>query len=193
MTPPVDLTRPRPPFPYDYLPSLPSFDLASTDLHEGEPMPDLHTATGGNVSPQLSWSGAPTGTRSYALTCFDPDAPTPAGFWHWVLIDLDPALTGLPQGAGTSDLMLDGAAMHLRNDAGTHAWYGPQPPAGDGPHRYVLALHALDVDSLDLDDDTPASAAAFQMAQHALARALLTTTYAVASPSGDGPYLRGDL
>lgn len=188
-----DLPRTRPPFPYDFLPALPTFTLTSPDLAEGQTVPAALTALGENRSPALEWSGAPEETRSYVLTCFDPDAPTPAGFWHWIIIDLPSHATSLEAGAGTSDLMLEGAAMHIRNDAGTHAWYGPRPPAGDGPHRYIFALHALDVDTLDVDDETPASAVAFQVATHALARALLTVTYATPGDPDVAPFLQGEL
>ena len=78
----ADLIRRRPPFPYDHLPRVTSFSLASDDLREGEEMDLRLTAIGDNISPELHWSGAPQGTRSFVVSCFDPDAPSPAGFWH---------------------------------------------------------------------------------------------------------------
>lgn len=189
----ADLSRPRPPFPYDHLPRVTSFSLASEDLREGEEMDLRLTAIGDNVSPELHWSGAPEGTRSFVVSCFDPDAPSPAGFWHWTVVDLDASVTCLPQGAGESDLQLDGAAFHVRNDAGTHAWSGPFPPAGDGPHRYVFAVHALDVDTLGLDDEASASAVACQVSRHSLARAVLTATYTVAGSPQAAAFLEGEL
>lgn len=189
----ADLTRPRSPFPYDFLPTVPTFTLTSPDMRAGEDMGERFTGLADNISPALQWSGAPEDTRSFAVTCFDPDAPGPAGFWHWGIVDLDATVTSLPQGIGESDLQLDGAAFHLRNDSGTHSWCGPYPPAGDGPHRYIFAVHALDVDTLDVADDTPLSAVACQLSRHTLARALLTVTYAVADPQRATPFLQGDL
>ena len=85
----ADLTRPRPPFPYDLLPPLPAFTLESGDIVEGERIADRFTALGENLSPELHWSGFPQETRSFVVSCFDPDAPTPSGWWHWMVQDLD--------------------------------------------------------------------------------------------------------
>lgn len=186
----ANLRRPRTTLPYDRLPEVPSFTLTSPDLVEGQRVPEHLTANGGNTSPELSWSGAPQGTRSFAVTCFDPDAPTPSGYWHWTVVDLDADATGLPADAGQSDLQLDGAAFHVRNDAGTHAWFGPCPPAGDGEHRYVLAVHALDVDTLEVDDEATPGGVAFNIALHTLGRALLTVTYSTPGPAGDEPFIQ---
>lgn len=173
----MDLTRPIAPNPYELLPATPTFELRSDDLKDGQPMPALHTAADGNVSPHLTWSGFPEGTKAFAVTCFDPDAPTPAGFWHWTVLDLDATTTELPQGAGESDLALSGAAFHLRNDGGDHAYMGAAPPRGDHVHRYIFAVHALDVDTLDLDEDASATKASFTALFHTLARAYLTVTF----------------
>lgn len=186
----ADLSRPRPPAPYDYLPSVPSFTLTSPDIAEGQPIPDAFTGLHDNISPALSWSGFPEGTRSFVVSCFDPDAPTPSGWWHWMIVDLDASVTHLPQGAGASDLQLDGAAFHLAGDSGDHAWFGPYPPAGDGDHRYIFAVSALDVDTLGIDDETSPSAAAFQLASHCTARALLTATYRVPGEPGAPAFLK---
>ena len=83
----ADLTRPRPPFPYDLLPPLPAFTLESGDIVEGERIADRFTALGENLSPELHWSGFPQETRSFVVSCFDPDAPTPSGWWHWMVQD----------------------------------------------------------------------------------------------------------
>ena len=123
-----DLTRPRPPFPYDLLPPLPSFTLESEDVAEGERIADRFTAPDENISPELHWSGFPRATRSFVVSCFDPDAPTPSGWWHWTVQDLDVSVTSLPRGAGESDLRLEGAAFHAATDSGSHAWFGPYPP-----------------------------------------------------------------
>ena len=175
MTP--DLSRPRATPPYDILPAVPSFSLTSEDLADGERMGDRFTAIHENLSPGLRWSGAPAGTRSFVVSCFDPDAPTPSGWWHWTVQDLDVSVTSLPRGTGESDLRLEGAAFHAANDSGSHAWFGPYPPDGDGDHRYVFAVHALDVDTLGLDDDATPTMAAFTALGHTLARADLTVTF----------------
>jgi Raf kinase inhibitor-like YbhB/YbcL family protein len=173
----MDLTRPPAPDPYSLLPQVPSFTLTSDDVAEGETTADTHVLAGGNRSPHLRWSGFPRGTRSFLLNCFDPDAPTPAGYWHWTVVDLDVAQTELEQGAGESDITLPGAAFHVRTDGGDHAYEGMAPPAGDGPHRYVFAVHALDVDTLGLEPDHSPTKAAFTALFHTLARATLTPVY----------------
>ncbi|SPT52427.1 putative kinase inhibitor protein [Actinomyces bovis] len=178
------LSRPRSPFPYDLLPALPTFTLSSTDLRESERVADCFTALHENISPALSWSGFPEETRSFVVSCIDPDAPTPSGWWHWTIVDLDASITSLAQGAGESDLMLEGAAFHVRNDSGAHGWSGPYPPTDDGDHRYVFAVHALDVETLGLDDEANPGTVAFHVSMHALARALLTVTYSVSSSQG---------
>ena len=185
MTP--DLSRPRATPPYDILPAVPSFSLTSEDLADGERMGDRFTAIHENLSPGLRWSGAPAGTRSFVVSCFDPDAPSPSGWWHWTVVDLPASAAGLPRGAGESDDGLAAPAFHVRNDAGTRAWYGPYPPAGDGDHRYVFAVHALDVDTLGLDGSASAAAVACQVSFHALGRALLTATYSV--PGDRAPFI----
>lgn len=174
----MDLTRPTAPDPYDLLPKFPAFTLTSTDLVDGEPMPILHTADGNNVSPQLSWSGFPPETQGFVLTCFDPDAPTPAGYWHWGVSDLDSDTTSLDQDAGRSDLFLPGAASHVRNDASEFTYVGAAPPRGDHVHRYIFVVHALDIPSLGLPpDEITATALAFNTLFHTIATARLTVTY----------------
>ena len=173
----MNLTRPIAPEPYGMLPSVPDFTVTSTDIRDGADLPAAQTADGGSVSPQLSWSGFPPQTKSFAVSCFDPDAPTPAGFWHWTILDIPAETTELDTGVGESDLHLDGAAFHLKNDGGEHAYAGAAPPPGDHVHRYIYAVHALDVDTLDLDDAATPTKAAFTMLGHTLARATITGTY----------------
>ncbi|WP_067780846.1 YbhB/YbcL family Raf kinase inhibitor-like protein [Actinomyces vulturis] len=175
----MNITRPQAPFPYDLMPQVPSFTLTSPDLTDGQPMDSRFTQIHDNLSPALEWNGFPEETQSFVVSCFDPDAPTPSGWWHWTVLDIPVTMTRLEQGAGTSDLTLEGPAFHLRNDSREWAWSGPYPPAGDGPHRYVFAVHALDVESLELDDETPATEAAAHISFHCLARAILTATYEV--------------
>ena len=173
----MDLTtRPSARAPYEGM-GVPSFSLTSYTLTDGGTMPASATAEGGSRSPHLAWSGAPGGTRSFMITCFDPDAPVPAGWWHWAVLDLPASSSCLEEGVGRSDLELDGPAFHLRGDTGDASYFGAAPPPGDRPHRYVFSVHALNVDTLGLDDDATPTMAAFTALGHTLARADLTVTF----------------
>jgi Raf kinase inhibitor-like YbhB/YbcL family protein len=173
----------RPPLPYDFLPAVPSFSLRSDDVADGEMMSSKQVynsfgMTGENVSPALSWSGFPPETKSFAVTCYDPDAPTGSGFWHWVLLGVPASVTSLPAGAGSaSGAGRPAGAFHVRNDYGTKDFGGAAPPAGDPPHRYVFAVHALDVESLDLDDTVTPAVAGFNLRFHTIARAVLIPVF----------------
>ena len=124
----MSLDRPVSPDPYDLLPAVPSFDVTSEDVSDGQPLKDDQVAAEGNTSPQLSWSGAPEGTKSFTVTCFDPDAPTPSGFWHWVLVDLPADVTSLDTGAGAEGADLPGNAFMCRNDGGSRRSWAQRPP-----------------------------------------------------------------
>jgi Raf kinase inhibitor-like YbhB/YbcL family protein len=171
------LDRPTAPLPYDLLPPTASFTVTSTDVTEGTQMDikTAHDSAGGqNLSPQLSWSGAPEGTRSYMVTCFDPDAPTPSGFWHWTVVDIPASVTELATGAGSSDASLPEGAFHVRDDFGLRQWDGAAPPPGDPiVHRYVFAVHALDVEKLDITEDVSPAFVGFNLAFHTLARGVI--------------------
>ncbi|GAA2247497.1 YbhB/YbcL family Raf kinase inhibitor-like protein [Rarobacter faecitabidus] len=173
----MNLDRPQAPAPYSILPTAAPFGVRSDDFADGERLDRVHSGDGENLSPHLAWWGFPPETLSFYITAFDPDAPVPAGWWHWTVIDIAPETTELPRGAGQSDLELPGASFHLRNDGGGHAYSGPTPPAGDRAHRYYFAINALNVDTLDLDDDATATLAAFTALEHTIARAVIMGTY----------------
>lgn len=171
------LDRPLAPDPYELLPKVPSFSVVSSDIRDGARLAEAHTHAGGDHSPQLGWSGFPAETRSFTVTCFDPDAPTPSGFWHWVLVDLPADTTELGTGAGSVGARLPGSAFQLRNDAGTSGYFGSAPPAGDREHRYYFAVHAVDTERLGVDPDASPARVAFNLAFHTLARALIVPTF----------------
>ena len=164
------------PDPYAPLKDLPSFTLTSSDFSNGDKISELHIG-GSDISPQLSWSGLPEGTQSLAVTCFDPDAPTLSGYWHWAVFNIPADVTELPTGAGsTTNAGIDGA-ITLRNDAGMTAYFGPQPPAGHAPHRYLFAVDAVDVEKLDIDPNASPTVLSFNLHFHSLGRAILWGWY----------------
>src|SRR5437870_10832773 len=148
---------PRPPLPYDFLPPAPTLTVTSDDIADGKPVPNAHLAdimgmTGDNLSPQLRWADAPPDTQSFAVTCFDPDAPTGSGFWHWVVFDIPADVTELRRGAGSGEMNgLPKGAIHARNDTGAACYVGAAPPPGHGEHRYVFTVYALGIPTLGLD------------------------------------------
>ena len=173
----MSIERPVSPDPYDLLPPTASFTVTSADVTDGQPLKDDQVAALGNTSPQLSWEGAPEGTRSYVVTCFDPDAPTPSGFWHWVLVDLPAEVTSLDTGAGAEGATLPGSAFMCRNDGGGKAFMGAAPPEGDQVHRYYFVVHAVGQDSLGVDSDASPAVVSFNLAFKTLGRAIITGTY----------------
>ena len=167
--------------PYADLPQVGSFSLTSSDLTDGgqlgpPQLSGIFGAGGEDVSPQLSWTGFPEETKSFAVTCYDPDAPTGSGFWHWVLFDIPATVTELPAGAGNGK-GLPAGAIHARNDYGTNDFGGAAPPPGDGPHRYVFTVYAVDIESLGLDSSASPAYVGFNLRFHALARASLIAEY----------------
>jgi hypothetical protein len=156
---------------------VPALRVWSDAFEDGGTLPPAHTLRGGNTSPQLSWRGAPAGTRSYAVTCFDPDAPG-AGFWHWAVLGIPPEVTDLPAGAGDQGgAGLPEGAFHVRNDFGREDYGGAAPPRGDAPHRYVFAVQALDTAHLRLPRSAGPGDALSAAAPHTLARGEVVARY----------------
>lgn len=169
--------------PYARHPEVPSFAATSITVSDGSAwgeaqMSGIFGVPGGkDVSPQLAWSGAPEGTKSFAVTVYDPDAPTGSGFWHWAVANIRANTTQLPEGAGddTASGLPDGAIQY-RNDAGLARFLGAAPPAGHGPHRYFIVVHAIDVEDLAVPADASCALLGFNLFGHTLARAVMVVT-----------------
>ena len=162
------------------LPRVPAFELTSPDFAQGETLPQwarsgIAGAGGEDRSPTLHWDGAPSGTRSFALPVYDPDAPTGSGWWHWAVYDLPATVTSLPAGAGDPDAgLLPPGAVTLPNELRLPRFLGAAPPAGHGEHRYVFTLSALDTERLDIPEGSTPAVLGFHLREHIVARAQLT-------------------
>lgn len=169
--------------PYEDLPKVPSFEVTSTDVRDGEKLSLPHVsrilgAGGDDISPRLSWHGFPAGTKSFAVTMYDPDAPTASGFWHWAVVDIPANVTELPRGAGDeSGSGLPSGAFQLRTDASLARYIGAAPPAGHGKHHYYVVVHAVDVESLGLDKNATPAVLGFNLFFHTLGRAMIVPWY----------------
>ncbi len=169
--------------PFARLPEAATFTVTSTTVTDGAALATpqysgvFGVPGGQDVSPQLSWSGAPEGTKSYAVTVYDPDAPTGSGFWHWAVANIPATTTELPEGAGTPDgQALPAGALQLPNDARAAQYIGAAPPAGHGEHRYFITVHALDVEDIGVDSASTPAFLGFSMASHILGRATMVVT-----------------
>jgi Raf kinase inhibitor-like YbhB/YbcL family protein len=167
--------------PYAQLSDVPTFQLSSNTVTDGQPLPlaqwsaMLGVPGGGDVSPHLAWTGFPPETTSFVVTMYDPQAPTGSGFWHWAVADIPASVTELSEGAGASGgERLSEDAFQLGGDAGAKQYVGGAPPAGTGKtHNYYITVSALDIDKTGLDDTASAAYLGFAISGHTLARATI--------------------
>ncbi|WP_374349361.1 YbhB/YbcL family Raf kinase inhibitor-like protein [Chitinimonas sp.] len=159
------------------------FTVSSPDITNGGQLKSAQVfngfgCEGGNIAPALSWSGEPAGTRSFAVTVYDPDAPTGSGWWHWQAVNLPATTHALPAGSGQkTGPALPAGAMQTRNDYGQAEFGGACPPKGDKPHRYIVTVWALKVDKLDLPADASAALVGYNLNANALDKAVMTAKY----------------
>lgn len=159
------------------------FTLASPDLAKNGRISDAHVfnsfgCSGQNISPTLRWEGAPAGTKSFAITAYDPDAPTGSGWWHWVVYDIPASVSSLAAGAGNaSGSALPAGAAQGTTDFGAKAYGGPCPPAGDKPHRYIFAVYALKIPHIDVPANATAAMIGFNIHGNALGSSSFTARY----------------
>ena len=160
-----------------------SLTLSSEDIVEGGLMPQAQEfngfgCSGANQSPQLKWSGAPVGTKSFAVTAYDPDAPSGSGWWHWQLVNIPMTVMGIATGAG--DVKTNKAptgSTQIQNDFGARGFGGACPPEGHGVHRYRFTLHALSVDKLELADDASGALTGFMINAHTIESSTIESLY----------------
>lgn len=159
------------------------FTLSSPTIKPGATLTQAQVfngfgCTGQNISPELRWSGAPAGTKSFAVTMYDPDAPTGSGWWHWLVINLPAESTGLAEGAGAADgKALPAGARHGRTDFGSPGFGGACPPEGNKPHRYIFTVYALKTDKIDVPADASAALIGFMLNANKLATASFTAKF----------------
>jgi Raf kinase inhibitor-like YbhB/YbcL family protein len=159
------------------------FSISSKDITAGEMMPKAQEfagfgCTGDNLSPELSWADFPKDTKSFAITAYDPDAPTGSGWWHWVLVNIPAEVNQIVTGAGNPDkqLLPKGSQM-FRNDYGSKTFGGACPPEGDKAHRYQFKVFALNVEKLELPEDATAALVGYYLYSHAIDTAVLEALY----------------
>ena len=159
------------------------FSLTSPQIRDGGRIADEQVfnsfgCQGANISPALQWQGAPAGTKSFALTVYDPDAPTGSGWWHWVVFNIPASVNALAKGAGdVQATLIPTGAIQSRTDFGKPGYGGPCPPAGDKPHRYQITLYALKTDKLPLDENAPAAMVGFYLNQNLILKTVLKAQY----------------
>lgn len=160
-----------------------NFSLHSRDISSDKPLTQQQVfngfgCNGGNISPQLSWENAPKGTKSFAVTVYDPDAPTGSGWWHWTVVNLPATTQQLPSNAGNQQQpILPAGAVQGRNDYGYAGFGGACPPPGSKPHRYQFTVWALKSDKLPLDNQSSGAMVGYMLNNAALAKAEMTVKF----------------
>jgi Raf kinase inhibitor-like YbhB/YbcL family protein len=160
-----------------------TFTLESAEVKPGAKIPEAQVfngfgCSGGNVSPSLQWKNPPAGTKSFAITLYDPDAPTGSGWWHWVMFDIPADVTSLYLGVGNpASGQTPKGAVQSRTDFGKPGYGGPCPPKGDKPHRYIFTVYALKVDKIDADSEASGAVVGLMLNANKLGKASFTATY----------------
>ena len=160
-----------------------TFTLSSPTIKANSTLTDAHVfngfgCTGKNISPALTWKNAPKTAKSYAITVYDPDAPTGSGWWHWLAYNIPSQTTSLEAGAGVVDSnLLPAGTVQGRTDFGNNAFGGACPPVGDKPHRYIFTIHALNTDKIELPTDASAAMIGYMLNVHRIAKASFTAKY----------------
>jgi len=161
----------------------PTFDLSSEDIQAGSSIKIKHIfdgfgCVGDNNSPQLHWKNAPKDAKSFAITAYDPDAPTGSGWWHWVVLNIPTNYVSLPQGFGNdNNFLLSNGINQIKNDFSTYSFGGPCPPEKDKPHRYIFTIYALKTDNIQLNQDASAALAGFMINANMIAKKSFTAYY----------------
>jgi len=149
-----------------------TFTLTSSDFKDGDTLPDAQVQALGNTSPHLAWSGAPEGTKSFAITVYDPDAPTGSGFWHWTVANIPADVREIASGGP-----LPAGSVEGRTDFGAPGFGGAAPPPGHGPHRYIFTIFAVDVEALGVTAEDSGAVFGFNLFFHTLDKASITATW----------------
>jgi Raf kinase inhibitor-like YbhB/YbcL family protein len=149
-----------------------TFTLTSSDFKDGDTLPDAQVQALGNTSPHLAWSGAPEGTKSFAITVYDPDAPTGSGFWHWTVANIPADVREIASGGP-----LPAGSVEGRTDFGAPGFGGAAPPPGHGPHRYIFTVFAVDVEALGVTAEDSGAVFGFNLFFHTLDKASITATW----------------
>lgn len=156
--------------------------LSSQNFNDGDKLPERQVLNamgyqGDNLSPHLAWDDVPAGTKSFVVTCYDPDAPTGSGWWHWVVANLPADTRELPEGAGSGKVDLPAGSLQTRTDFGSAGYGGAAPPKGES-HRYIFTVHAIDVEALEVDENASGALVGFNVHFHSLGSASITAMYA---------------
>ncbi|WP_455817785.1 kinase inhibitor [Pseudomonas cerasi] len=155
--------------------------LSSQNFNDGDKLPERQVLNamgyqGDNLSPHLAWDDAPAGTKSFVVTCYDPDAPTGSGWWHWVVANLPADTRELPEGAGSGKVDLPAGSVQTRTDFGSAGYGGAAPPKGES-HRYIFTVHAIDIAALEVDENASGALVGFNVHFHSLGSASITAMY----------------